>query len=154
MAEICSLCECAPVCANLILIPAFLRSDSGDHHDGPGIGSVSLAAADQCDEWLSKLGYDVLAIGNHELYRYEVTRDVWRGQKRWNGRYLTSNVNITVDGISQPVGKQYIKFETATGRRVTAFGVLYACKSDAKSPGRGLIFAQSRPILREAKACA
>ena len=64
-----------------------------------------------------------------------------------NGRYLTSNVNITleVDGqaVSKPVGEQYAKFETKQsarrlvttheltvdrGRRVTAFGIIFNCE--------------------------
>ena len=49
---------------------------------------------------------------------------------RLNGKYLTSNVNITVmdndnKNVSVPVGSRFRKFETELGRKVTAFGVLF-----------------------------
>jgi hypothetical protein len=61
----------------------------------------------------------------------------------FNGRYLSSNVNITIDGVSKPVGSRFAKFKTRKygsfilsprpvlthftlrGRAVTALGVLY-----------------------------
>ena len=46
------------------------------------------------------------------------------------GKYLTSNVNITVAGkhnntISVPIGSRFRKFQTELGRKVTALGVLF-----------------------------
>lgn len=41
------------------------------------------------------------------------------------GRYLSSNVNITVNGVSRPVGSLFRKFTTAHGRKVTSLGVLF-----------------------------
>jgi len=46
------------------------------------------------------------------------------------GKYLTSNVNITVTDkynqtINVPIGCRFRKFKTTMGRRVTAFGVLF-----------------------------
>jgi hypothetical protein len=42
------------------------------------------------------------------------------------GRYLTSNVNITVDGTSVPIGSRYRKFTTPINNyTVLAFGVLF-----------------------------
>ncbi|CCO30447.1 putative protein PB2B2,06c [Rhizoctonia solani AG-1 IB] len=67
--------------------------------------------------------YDVLAIGNHELYQYPIALDMHQNfAPRWNGRYLSSNVNITYtdkDGslINVPIGDRK--------RKVTAFGVLF-----------------------------
>jgi 2',3'-cyclic-nucleotide 2'-phosphodiesterase (5'-nucleotidase family) len=52
------------------LIAIFLHSDSGDHHDGGGIVSVSPEGADISDHYISTLQYDALAIGNHELYKF------------------------------------------------------------------------------------
>ena len=53
----------------------------------------------------------------------------------WKGRYLSSNVNITVADpkakpgenktISVPVGNRFTKFTTTLGRKVTSLGVLY-----------------------------
>ena len=42
------------------------------------------------------------------------------------GRYLTSNVNITVNGISLPIGARYRKFRTPVNNyTILAFGVLF-----------------------------
>ena len=46
------------------------------------------------------------------------------------GKYLTSNVNITVvdeqnKTASVPIGSRFRKFETEMGRKVTALGVLF-----------------------------
>ena len=42
------------------------------------------------------------------------------------GRYVTSNVNITVNGISRPLGSRYRKFKTPVNNyTILAFGVLF-----------------------------
>jgi 2',3'-cyclic-nucleotide 2'-phosphodiesterase (5'-nucleotidase family) len=90
------------------------------------------------DNFLSKLDYDVLAIGNHELYRYPDALEValagpsadypsdhetGEGFGLWDKenktRYLTSNVNITlpleVTGgrkVDRSIGGKYVKFRT------------------------------------------
>jgi len=80
---------------------------------------------------LAKLGYDVLAIGNHELYKYpdaaQVARDVdgrvWdKRDKEDEGatgarvgtRYLTSNVDILLDDDEgfRSIGARWSKFKT------------------------------------------
>ncbi|KAF4563090.1 hypothetical protein EYR40_007191 [Pleurotus pulmonarius] len=97
-----------------------------------------------------QLPYDVMAIGNHELYTYANTLDMHTNfAPQLKGRYLSSNANITVPDkhgkpISVPVGgkpkyfisnskrltpslvlERFAKFRTRKGRRVTAFGVLF-----------------------------
>lgn len=137
-----------------------LLVDSGDIHDGTGLsdgsppgtidghdvstllllhmhnGDSGLQIADfepQSNQFLKKLPYDALAIGNHELYVYDNTFDMYSDfAPHWKGRYLSSNVNITVPDpsnssqtISVPVGSRYAKFKTLMGRRVTSLGVLF-----------------------------
>ncbi|KAK1925880.1 putative vacuolar protein [Papiliotrema laurentii] len=103
--------------------------DAGDHHDGSGLVSSSPESAAQADEIFSQLTYDILTIGNHELYSYASAKEIYDHRERWRGRYLTSNVNITVlqDGnpVSTPIGERYAKFKSNTGRKVTAFGVIF-----------------------------
>ncbi|KAJ7055073.1 Metallo-dependent phosphatase-like protein [Mycena amicta] len=111
-----------------------LLVDSGDMHDGTGLsdgfppGSVD---ARDSGEFFKQIPYDVLAIGNHELYKYANTFDMHTNFGRhYEGRYLSSNVNITVfdennQTTSVPVGSRFRKFKTRKGRTVTAFGVLY-----------------------------
>jgi 2',3'-cyclic-nucleotide 2'-phosphodiesterase (5'-nucleotidase family) len=111
-----------------------LLVDSGDLHDGTGLsdgyppGGVD---AHESNKFLERLPYDVMTIGNHELYIYADTYDMYTNfVPHLDGRYLSSNVNITVfnsDGEpeSVPVGNRYTKFTTRKGRRITSLGVLY-----------------------------
>ncbi|KAI6029162.1 Metallo-dependent phosphatase-like protein [Pisolithus microcarpus] len=108
--------------------------DSGDIHDGTGLsdgyppGGVD---AHESNKFLERLPYDLMAIGNHELYVYADTYDMYTNfVPQLHGRYLSSNVNITVfssdgEAVSVPVGNRSVKFTTAKGRRVTSVGVLY-----------------------------
>lgn len=93
-----------------------LLVDAGDHHDGSGLVSTSQYSAEASDDIFSMLEYDVLTLGNHELYKYPSARWIYDNRKRWNGRYLTSNVNITVEkdgrAVSVPIADRYAKFET------------------------------------------
>ncbi|WWD05053.1 hypothetical protein V865_003124 [Kwoniella europaea PYCC6329] len=114
-----------------------LLVDAGDHHDGSGLVSSSSDAAGKAEDIFSMLPYDVITIGNHELYHYEDALEEYKNKGRWNGRYVTSNVNITIrseDGSFQsvPLGEQYLKFDTEQGRKVTAFGIIFNFQAHAK----------------------
>lgn len=119
-----------------------LLVDSGDLHDGTGLsdgyppGGVD---AHDSNQFFNQLPYDVLAIGNHELYIYENALDMYQNfAPKFEGRYLSSNVNITVvdkDGkpMSVPVGSRFAKFKTRKGRQITAFGVLFDFTGNARN---------------------
>ncbi|KAI5987669.1 5'-nucleotidase [Pisolithus albus] len=97
----------------------FLFSGSG-LSDGYAPGAID---AHESNKFVERLPYDVMAIGNHELYVYADTYDMYQSFiPHFEGRYLTSNVNITVfdsngEAASVPVG--------SGGRRVTSLGVLF-----------------------------
>ncbi|KAI1791129.1 Metallo-dependent phosphatase-like protein [Ganoderma leucocontextum] len=111
-----------------------LLVDSGDLHDGTGLsdgyppGGVD---AHETNKFMFDLPYDIMAIGNHELYVYANTYDMYKTfAPTLNGRYLSSNVNITVtdtlgNNVSVPVGERFAKFHTRKGRNVTSLGVLF-----------------------------
>ncbi|KAG2046926.1 hypothetical protein BDR06DRAFT_964508 [Suillus hirtellus] len=111
-----------------------LLIDSGDLHDGTGLsdgyppGDVD---AHESNKFVERLPYDLMTIGNHELYGYADTYDMYTNfVPHLAGRYLTSNVNITVfDSDSKPesvpVGNRYTKFTTRKGRRITSLGVIF-----------------------------
>ncbi|CAE6443239.1 unnamed protein product [Rhizoctonia solani] len=108
--------------------------DSGDLHDGNGLSDgfpVGSVNGQKSNEFLSALPYDVMAIGNHELYQYSVSYDMHSNfAPRLNGRYLSSNVNITVQDergnpVSKPLGSRFAKFTTKQKKKITAFGVLF-----------------------------
>ncbi|KAG2107489.1 Metallo-dependent phosphatase-like protein [Suillus discolor] len=124
---------------------------SGDLHDGmcnyslsetqsnsrfPGTGlsdgyPPGDVDAHESNKFIERLPYDLMTIGNHELYGYADTYDMYTNfVPHLAGRYLTSNVNITVfnsDGEpeSVPVGNRYTKFTTRKGRRITSLGVIF-----------------------------
>ncbi|PBK99158.1 hypothetical protein ARMGADRAFT_492064 [Armillaria gallica] len=111
-----------------------LLVDSGDLHDGTGLsdgyppGGVD---GHESTKFLTELPYDVMAIGNHELYIYAITLDMHQNlAPKLNGRYLSSNVNITLadqnnNTVDVPVGSRFAKFKTRKGRKVTALGVIF-----------------------------
>ncbi|UZJ56308.1 hypothetical protein CBS101457_005628 [Exobasidium rhododendri] len=109
--------------------------DSGDLHDGAGLSDGYPASegpdAHVSNQFHSMVKYDVLSVGNHELYVYENALDTFKNfVPEQHGRYLASNVNIThttTDGknVTEPMGERYAKFTTENGRNVTSFGVLY-----------------------------
>ncbi|TFK48251.1 hypothetical protein OE88DRAFT_1664724 [Heliocybe sulcata] len=69
-----------------------------------------------------------MAIGNHELYIYANTYDMYPNFVPKLGEcYLSSNINITVydknnNSVSVPVGSRYRMFKTLKGRQVMALG--------------------------------
>ncbi|RPD70195.1 hypothetical protein L226DRAFT_539048 [Lentinus tigrinus ALCF2SS1-7] len=111
-----------------------LLVDSGDLHDGTGVSDGFPPGGldgHESNKFLFKLPYDIMAIGNHELYIYNITYDMHKTfAPKLNGRYLSSNVNLTVTdefgkNVSVPVGNRYVKFKTRKGRKVTSLGVLF-----------------------------
>ncbi|KGB75044.2 vacuolar protein [Cryptococcus deuterogattii R265] len=113
-----------------------LLVDAGDHHDGSGLVSSSPDSASLAEDIFSMIQYDVITIGNHELYHYADALDIYENQERWGGRYVTSNVNITVkregEWQSVPIGQTHLKFTTKQGYNVTAFGVIFNFKAHDK----------------------
>nr|GAT50896.1 predicted protein [Mycena chlorophos] len=93
----------------------------------------------QSEEFFKQIPYDVLSIGNHELYVYANTLDMHTDFARhYEGQYLTSNVNITVfdeDGQAAVTassrressfsGQSGAKCNVPRGRRVTAFDIMF-----------------------------
>ncbi|KAI0692870.1 Metallo-dependent phosphatase-like protein [Cerioporus squamosus] len=106
-----------------------LLVDSGDLHDGTGLsdgfppGGVD---GHESNKFLFELPYDIMAIGNHELYIYNNTYDMYKTfAPKLKGRYLSSNVNITVvdehgKAVSVPVGGKYMH-EAREGERAAVW---------------------------------
>lgn len=98
--------------------------------DSDGVPSGQIAG-EYGDAVHAKVRYDVLAVGNHELYNYTIARNVYeKFVPTQNGRYLASNVNLTIpdaqgNNQSVPLGNRFVKFKSYWGKKVTALGVLY-----------------------------
>ncbi|PKI84737.1 hypothetical protein MVES1_001224 [Malassezia vespertilionis] len=121
-----------------------LLVDTGDLHDGNGLsdGFPELSPDDPqyklavdghaSNQIFAFADYDLLTIGNHELYNFSVAADVYEYfVPLWKGRYLTSNVNITLQDTpdtpprSRPIGDLYARFVTQHGVQIQAYGVLF-----------------------------
>ena len=100
----------------------------GDLHDGAGLSDATSPNGAISNPIFEEIDYDVLTIGNHELYVTDIAYETF-GQfaKVYGDRYVTSNVQIlnNATGQFEYIGKQYRYFTTAHGLRIMAFGVLY-----------------------------
>jgi len=124
--------------ADLLLV------DTGDLHDGNGLSDAfpeldvshpnhrHAVNGHVSNQVFALADYDLLTIGNHELYNFSVAQDVYENfAPRWHGRYLTSNVNISLPDSSgalrsRPIGARYTRFETPQRKlRIQAYGFLF-----------------------------
>ncbi|KAK8089401.1 hypothetical protein PG997_004362 [Apiospora hydei] len=105
-----------------------LLVDTGDLHDGNGLSDATTPDAEISMKIFERLTYDLLTIGNHELYLAEVAYQTFDGiAKLWGDKYLTSNVQILNPSTNkfEYIGKQYKYFTTQHGLRIMAFGILF-----------------------------
>ncbi|KAK4184174.1 Metallo-dependent phosphatase-like protein [Podospora australis] len=106
-----------------------LLLDSGDLHDGTGLSDTTKPNGEVSNEFfVQNTGYDLLTIGNHELYVSQVAYLTFNNfSKAWGDRYLTSNVEIMNPQTQEweYIGRPYKYFTTPHGLRVMAFGVLF-----------------------------
>ncbi|ORY40656.1 Metallo-dependent phosphatase [Rhizoclosmatium globosum] len=115
--------------------------DCGDQHDGTALSdNLDVQPVDGylTNPAIQLLPYDVLAIGNHELYLNPIIDDVTNNiAKFWGEKYLTGNVYTSVDKTmnanSVPIGNRFRRFTGSKGTKVTAFGWLFS--SFANSQG-------------------
>ncbi|CEH14630.1 5' nucleotidase [Ceraceosorus bombacis] len=134
--------------------------DSGDLHDGAGLSDGYPAGqgpdAHVSNQFHSLVDFDVLAVGNHELYVYENALDTYKNfVPAQHGRYLASNVNITLPqssapgakNVSVPMGERVVKFRTPLHKRkVTSLGVLF----DFTGADAGLTVQNPSDMVKEA----
>ncbi|KAF9964740.1 hypothetical protein BGZ73_001732, partial [Actinomortierella ambigua] len=107
--------------------------DSGDLHDGNGLSDATPLNGQVTDPIFTSVNYDMLSIGNHELYVNDIAKAVYtKYAPKWGKRYLTSNVffkdvhsNKTV-----PIGRRYSKFRGKFGTKILAYGFLYNFKGN------------------------
>ncbi|KAH8202877.1 hypothetical protein TruAng_002930 [Truncatella angustata] len=105
-----------------------LLVDTGDLHDGAGLSDATTPDGEISNTIFEKIDYDLLTIGNHELYLAEVAYQTFNElSKFWGDKYLTSNVQILNNATNEweYIGQQYKYFTTPNGVRIMAFGVLF-----------------------------
>ncbi|KAI9701411.1 MAG: hypothetical protein M1820_006502 [Bogoriella megaspora] len=105
-----------------------LLVDTGDLHDGTGLSDATSPDGLLSNPVFENVNYDLLTIGNHELYVTEVAYETFNNfSKIYEDKYLTSNVQIInpSTGNFEYIGQQYRYFTTEQGLRIMSFGVLY-----------------------------
>ncbi|OAQ95111.1 ser/thr protein phosphatase family [Purpureocillium lilacinum] len=102
--------------------------DTGDLHDGNGVSDATTPDGTKSMPIFTEIDYDLLTIGNHELYVSEVAYQMFNEYARkWGDKYVTSNVKVLnqTTGKYEYVGATHRYFTTPKGLRVMAFGVLF-----------------------------
>ena len=112
-------------------------------HDGAGLSDATTPNGNVSNAIFENLDYDLLTIGNHELYVTEIAYETFNNfSKVYGDKYLTSNVQIKnpATGQFEYIGSRYRYFTTEQGKsinrgidnmliesglRIMAFGVLF-----------------------------
>ncbi|KAI9744636.1 MAG: hypothetical protein M1818_002165 [Claussenomyces sp. TS43310] len=105
-----------------------LLIDTGDLHDGAGLSDASTPNGIYSNPIFENIDYDLLTIGNHELYISDISYETFRNFSAYYGdKYLTSNVQIYNPQTKayEYIGAKYRYFSTEHGLRIMAFGVIF-----------------------------
>lgn len=105
-----------------------LLIDTGDLHDGAGLSDATASLPNGVNGQLSnpifeKIDYDLLTIGNHELYVTEIAYETFsQFSEAYGARYLTSNVQIYNPNTTnyEYIGKTHRYFTTEHGMYSTS----------------------------------
>ncbi|PYH89803.1 hypothetical protein BO71DRAFT_362710 [Aspergillus ellipticus CBS 707.79] len=100
--------------------------DTGDLHDGNGLSDTTTPEGDYTNNIFKRVGYDLLAPGNHELYSSIVVNQTYQQfTKMYADRYLASNINTTIAGENVRLGAPYHYYTTKRGLLIMAFSVMF-----------------------------
>lgn len=107
-----------------------LLVDSGDRHDGNGLSDITTPNGNRSLPIFVKQKYDIVTLGNHELY----VAENWFLEKdyvvpHYGENYVNTNVDILVNGSWQALGNKFRYFETPVRKnRVLALSFLFDFK--------------------------
>ncbi|EDK44147.1 conserved hypothetical protein [Lodderomyces elongisporus NRRL YB-4239] len=105
-----------------------LLIDSGDRHDGNGLSDITQPNGLKSTPIFIKQSYDILTIGNHELYVLQNSEMEYETVvKHFPNNYVCSNVDFKLaNGTFVPFGNKFKYFKTPVQeKRVLAFGFLF-----------------------------
>lgn len=108
-----------------------LLVDSGDRHDGNGLSDITTPNGIKSTPIFIKSDYDILTIGNHELYVWENSKqELETIVEHFPDNYVCSNVEFKLENGSYiPFGKRHLYFETKVQKKkILAFGFLFDFK--------------------------
>ncbi|KAJ9248405.1 hypothetical protein DTO195F2_8850 [Paecilomyces variotii] len=111
--------------------------DTGDRVDGNGLCDASTPKCVYIPEIFAQQQIDVITIGNHELYKREVSEAEFTNITSAFGKsYLASNLDIIdpVTGEVVPFAARFRKFTTKIqGIRIMAFGFIFDFDKNANN---------------------
>ncbi|PHH62939.1 hypothetical protein CDD81_6572 [Ophiocordyceps australis] len=113
-----------------------LLIDTGDLHDGTGLSDSTEVDGASSMPIFNEIDYDLLAMGNHELYVSDVAYQMFHDYaRRWGDRYVTSNIKVfnQSSGQFEYVGATHRYFTTQHGLRIMAFGLLFDFKGNSNA---------------------
>lgn len=101
--------------------------DTGDRHDGNGLSDITVPNGARSLPIFVKEDYDLITIGNHELYLWENSKQEYEiVVKAYGDKYVCSNVEYETNGSYVPFGHKYRYFTTPVqGTRVLSFAFLF-----------------------------
>lgn len=105
-----------------------LLIDTGDRHDGNGLSDATSPNGEKSLPIFLKQDYDLITIGNHELYLWENSKQEYEYiVDRYGPNYVSSNVEYKINnGTFLPFGQKYKYFETPNRNiRILSFGFLF-----------------------------
>lgn len=104
-----------------------LLIDSGDRHDGNGLSDITSPNGARSLPIFIKQDYDLLTLGNHELYLAENSEqeyDIVAAHFKEN--YVSTNVEYLEKDEWVPLGNKYKYFRTPIhGTRILALGFMF-----------------------------
>lgn len=104
-----------------------LLVDSGDRHDGNGLLDITSPNGARSLPIFIEQDYDLLTLGNHELYLAENSQQEYEiVAKHYGEKYVSTNVEYLDGGKWVPIGNKYRYWKTEVkGTRVLALGFMF-----------------------------
>ncbi|EDO15704.1 hypothetical protein Kpol_1000p16 [Vanderwaltozyma polyspora DSM 70294] len=104
--------------------------DTGDKTDGNGLSDTTSPIGLNTTDIFNEMDYDLLTLGNHELYRPLGTAQEYYKtamSEKFKDKYVSSNVEfVTDEGEVVPFGNKYVYFETKnTKTKILAMSFLF-----------------------------
>lgn len=102
--------------------------DTGDKHDGNGLSDATTPNGHLSTGIFNSLDYDLVTIGNHELYYEDYSKLEYElSVKHFGDKYVSSNVEYLLDDETYvPFGKKFRYFTTENQKkRILALSFLF-----------------------------
>lgn len=102
--------------------------DTGDKQDGNGLSDATTPSGDISSGIFNQMDYDLVTLGNHELYTEESSIQEYEGAVQHFGeKYVSTNVEYLLEnGTWVPFGNKYRYFVTPNQKsRVLALSFLF-----------------------------